>query len=753
MNLGFKALMTLKVSSLVGILFFLTPISRYDCRADVMIDDFNASRSYGTCCNEFGTYLSFETNLTQNGNSGTVVISGSATDNGGFYRDLGGAVLWNITSQTNLTVKAKRLNGNNSSNCWVILRDIQNRSAGYAFPISAFPTNSFGTQSIPLSSPTWVDPQGFNYSFITALDVNGGITDDDLPFRIELDEIKLAGPQQSNLPVLSASLFTNNLLVSWLTPSGTNWEFQTAPKVDGSWTKQTNISTVGNLSSYSQSTTGAHRFFRLKNPTGSGFAPFNLASPETAQTPLDGFLSSEQGSITAAASPPPTNNVYTNTFLDVSSRIRSWQRGQFGYYGGVPPNGIGDDLEVYGHEQRNDHSGGTISVTNINYKSHSPILSFPLWARTTDCISQTVRHTTFTPGDPYWPGGYYVSTSTGCNPSSNFSNSVGVASTEWLQVDSFWWNYILWIGNDTGTNWAHRSDSTALHLHTSLSQKYILLSGSASNVVSLEGGFDYHFSDSFINPTNITLLSSKLNADGKIFKKVVGNSTYDATPSVSGTTKYGFNVEIENHSKVFLSRSYHPLFDVPPFTVSVPKLSEIQAHFDEASTFLARDDDEKIPDSAVTYATNSSSVYRTDDVPVYLEFVLTNGPSITNVLTRRLSPVFSAEFRGRKFYRIQTNTDADSLLSSDGANIKLVRSMVYSGKSIDGLATRPSSPAKMLLVHTMPGVVGGHEWAHTRGIPHREIPENFGPLTGAMMNATNQSNGYKINRYERGFLN
>jgi hypothetical protein len=83
----------------------LTLLISMPASAGILIDDFNAARSYPPCCGEYGAYYSFESNVVQNG-SGTLVIGGSASDNGGFYRDQQGPVLWNFTAQSNLVLVA-----------------------------------------------------------------------------------------------------------------------------------------------------------------------------------------------------------------------------------------------------------------------------------------------------------------------------------------------------------------------------------------------------------------------------------------------------------------------------------------------------------------------------------------------------------------------------------------------------------------------------------------------------------------------
>ena len=318
-------------------------------RADVLIDNFNAQRAYPPCCdsfatNQFGTYLSFESNVTQNGSSGTLRIDGTGSDNGGFYRDSGGTVLWNFTAQTNLLLTAKRLPGNTASNCWIVFRDINSRSVAYSFRLASFPTNAFGTLTNSLSTPAWGDGNGCDLAYIVAVDVHGGMTDEDLSFQLEIDEIKAAGPAVTNGPAIMWSFETNTLILSWNSPTGTAFHLQSSVSLPATWGTETNIQTNGLFSTSVQAITGTNKFFRLVSVSGS-----SLTSPLKS-----GFLppgnnlqlfgtSDGSGKVLSECHPKditlPTNSFFSSNFLDVASNFvrLDWF---YWSYGSGPPGQI-----------------------------------------------------------------------------------------------------------------------------------------------------------------------------------------------------------------------------------------------------------------------------------------------------------------------------------------------------------------------------------------------------------------------------
>jgi hypothetical protein len=165
--------------------------------AGILIDDFNAARSYPPCCGEYGAYYSFTSNILQNG-SGTLVVGGTASDNGGFYRDQQGSVLWNFTAQSNLVLAAKVIAGNTATNFYVVFRDAAGKRLLYAYAFADLNSTNFTTITKPLFAPDWVEMQEgeppFDYTRIISMDLYGEFTEDDNPLRLELDSIQTQGP-------------------------------------------------------------------------------------------------------------------------------------------------------------------------------------------------------------------------------------------------------------------------------------------------------------------------------------------------------------------------------------------------------------------------------------------------------------------------------------------------------------------------------------------------------------------------------
>jgi hypothetical protein len=192
----------------------LTLLIAMPAAAGILIDDFNAARSYPPCCGEYGAYYSFMSNILQNG-SGTLIIGGTASDNGGFYRDQRGPVLWNLTAQSNLVVWAKTIDGNQATNFYIVFRDANLNRIRFAFAFSNLSSSNFTMVSKPLLSPDWADVEGnlpFDYTKITSMDLYGEFTEDDNPLRLELDSIQTQGPTVTGMLRMD-SWTTNGALV------------------------------------------------------------------------------------------------------------------------------------------------------------------------------------------------------------------------------------------------------------------------------------------------------------------------------------------------------------------------------------------------------------------------------------------------------------------------------------------------------------------------------------------------------------
>src|ERR1041385_2376727 len=122
-------------------------------RADVLIDDFNSTRTYGACCGEFGAYDSFLTNVTQNG-SGSVVVAGTALNEGGFYHGSPASALWDLSSQTGLVVTVRAGVGNHTGHFWIFFQDTSTRRLAFYLPLN---TTNFTTLTKSLAQPDFAD--------------------------------------------------------------------------------------------------------------------------------------------------------------------------------------------------------------------------------------------------------------------------------------------------------------------------------------------------------------------------------------------------------------------------------------------------------------------------------------------------------------------------------------------------------------------------------------------------------------------
>ena len=776
-TVGLLALLSFELSALAG----------------VLVEDFNSNRDYPPCCGAYGTYYSFESNVFQFATNGSVIIGGSATDNGGIYHDEGGLVLWNFTGQTNLLVRAKVRTGNQTTNFAVLFRDANLKSILFSVPFSTLNTTNYTTISKELTGPDWTDATTsvpFDFSQIVSWDIYGEFTDDEQPFRLEVDSLSLTGPTVTGTLQMRYEVVNRTLVLAWPTNLNGGFLLQASPSLPGIWSNQWSITIVGQEYCHAEPITNGNRFYRLlaTEETPGQFDSMSeqeyLASVAPPLPDDDNQMQGSRGSGSSGGggsiSPPESAASFsrpsTTSYIDVSSYTSDTSNYRFFFWPGM----VIDFDESY-HIEYNSHSGGSDAFTFLQYTNHVSTNGTPGGQVRVDAGHDTYTYaTTWATGTTNWPGG--VRTPAGY---TQLTGSAGAAQN--VSVPEFTYTRILGLTNihvpEYSYNWmvaftgaVTRVDNTTIDLHTGVHPsnywfKFVLLDVAASKVddlsVSIYDSIWPDQMDGTVAPllntpalswSNISVLGEQLNADGCIFKKLAPSSTYNATPQVTGADNYFYWVQVPDHQLVNLSRSYHPLFDVPPFSpqpyVPPPALTNLQEHYNNVSVMLGTDDDTKIPDSDPSAAQSSdpNSVYRSDDAPTYLEFLLFNGPSITNVLTRRLSPVFPAQYKARKFYRITFEADAITLLQWTGANVKQVKSIVYGGSAKDGLANQPSSPASILLLHTPSGVAGPHEWCHTIGIDHRGLTSNPGPLAQALMNPTNYANGGKVNRYERGVI-
>jgi hypothetical protein len=759
-----------------GIIAVLAVLISLTIKANLVVEDFNASRTYSAdCCPEYGSYLSFETNMVQNG-SGTLVVQ--ATDNGGFYHEKTGYILWNITGQTNLVLTARRLPTNQASNCVVVLRDFSDRYIAYNFPMLSFATNSFTSVAKNILTPDWQGAASFDFSAIISLDVHGGFTDDDLPFAMEFDNLAALGTGSIDLQI-KYTFVTNAFTLKWSAPISTLLQSCTNLS-QHSWLSETNVSTSGFSSSFLVSLTNASKFYRLLPVTNSGNQIIassgglggNTGGNAGGLFPKGGKpIAHPNGGLSPNPTNPPPGITYYTNFIDIASYTGNSTNSRAAYFPGWRTDSQSEYTLNY-----DSHNGGADSFywriyTNLTYDPNQQ--NGYRWTRIDNSQNLFSWTTSWDPSSTNWPDG--LRTESGSNEQRwATAPYTTVADIPWAKINMTAISDPVQTGNlcygwsCAYTGIVSRVDDTHLHLHTGLNAlnnnyKYVLITSAASRVDSLSLGFTDTFTPDSgsvapyatytgLSWSNITVLGKPLNADSCVLIKTTPAATNDATPTITGASNYTFAVEIIQQSVESLTRLYHPLFDVPPFTVPVPKLLDLQNHFNNGTDFLAEDNDTKINDSdpVAAVSTNTSSVYLSDDVPTYVEFEVTDGPTVTNVLTRRTGPVFPSAYKSAEFYRVRSNPSADALLAISDATIKIVKTLQYSGGAADGLA--PIGTSSILLIHTLPGIAGPHEWGHTRGLEHRGTSSNPGPITNALMNPSNYTNDYKVNRYERSLL-
>jgi hypothetical protein len=125
--------------------------------------------------------------------------------------------------------------------------------------------------------------------------------------------------------------------------------------------------------------------------------------------------------------------------------------------------------------------------------------------------------------------------------------------------------------------------------------------------------------------SSISTLGKPLDANDSVFYLADEDNRVLATPSISGVANYTYQQSIVGHPVVSMTRRCHPLIE------SAHSLQGFQALAQGASSILSSDDDEKIRDG-------QPGSNDTGDVPVYLEFAITEGPA------------FPPEFQGDRFF-------------------------------------------------------------------------------------------------------
>jgi hypothetical protein len=803
-----------------GILFVLC----HPLWADVLIEDFATGHGYPACCGEYGSYDSFVGNIAQNSTNSPLLITGTATDNGGFYHEGFGHVLWDFSGQTNLTILARAVPGNEALGLQVVLRDWADRMLLYNLSLSTLTTNETVPLTASLTSPDWIWGDGFDLSAITSIDVMGDYSDDERPLRIEIHGIAAIGPSTVR-PRLRVEVSDDDLLLYWPTNQTDGFLLQSSTTIPGGWSDVDGSPTVvGEEYCFFFPLEDSNRFFRLSDtsiPAEEGLTSEGTAAVQTPPpTPGDSLLpipgptpSVPPPVLPGRPLPPPPPmpgassmssrvTVGMENNQDSAGALPSLQ-GMPGPYesfidiGSYSGTSFHNNFTLAGHQviwdwemayslNFNDHStNSTASFQEKNWNSHAAGASPPYpWSRTysnywaASYLSSWNRLTT------NWPGGSRWTTYITNNSSTNVVGPQAVLRpvVPIAQIQGWTVNYSGGNTNSQGEpDWGltyscARSDAATLHLHVGTPHtnapgvwyKWVLLSAGATNAVPAfsrdpasvndTGSLAPTALDSVVSFSNMTLLNEALDANSKVFKQMIARTNVDVNPVVSGASNYFFDVKVVAHKIVPLTRAYHPAYEQPVNLASVPSLTNLQGLFNEGSKILAHDDDEKIPDEDPRVAPSDDpySLYRRDDVPVYVEFRLSDGPTNLCCYNRRLLPVFPIGLYRLTYFNVLSMDDLDRIHATCSANVKQIRSINIQdyGEDIGGAAAQQSK--SIILAECASSVTTIHEWGHLCGLAHRASSANPGPLEdGVMSTPTVFTNILRneVNRFERNAMN
>jgi hypothetical protein len=695
----------------VGFTLFFAFVSIVS-NADSLIDDFNSARTYGVCCGEFGAYGGFVSNVTQTG-SGTVVVAGTAVNEGGFYHAGLGTILWDFSTQTGLVVRVRAGAANQTSLFWIFFQDLYSRRLAFSFPLN---NTNFTTLSKNLTEPDFAD-EGFSLWSVVSVDVCGDYNQTNTTvLQLELDEINVLGPPVE--PRIRISSAGTNVVLTWRTNSEA--VLQSTVAVPGGWSNDVVAAVVGTNYQVTKPVSGT-RFFRLliSSNAGQGLWRYSSVDDQKQRRWPNGKGANQETNPAVAAIVLPPSTIYTNTFLDVSSFTESWRY----YYNGGPNDFL---YETTGSTTWNAHTGGTWTRHVLYEEPPGTVV---------DDYDETVQLTS-------------------TNPAPQLQ--LVYAKFNFSEEDA--------IGD------YRRNDQTMLHLHTARcigvrQFQFVLLSATANKA---GGAFDDQFPwrpliviSNAISFDKISLLGQPLNADNHTLLQCGCNQTLDATPAIN-ESNYVFSVALSAPKSVPLTWVYNQRFHAP--TNRVPTLSDWQAKFDSGSMVLATDDDDKIRDGdpSVASSTNATSLYRKDDVPVYVEFPLSYGPSNFCVFTRTQMPVLPTDpFGPVRYFNVTTLMDMDELADWTVANLKIIKSInVTSFGAAFGYARLSLQPASIVLTESASDITCVHEWGHSCGLRHRGdvdangVPLNPGPILDAVMGfGTTVFPRTEVNRFERDAMN
>jgi hypothetical protein len=267
--------------------------------------------------------------------------------------------------------------------------------------------------------------------------------------------------------------------------------------------------------------------------------------------------------------------------------------------------------------------------------------------------------------------------------------------------------------------------------------------------------------------------------------KVLSETVPNSTKPKYRTFLCGLGVE--RPKQITLARSFHPKFNqVGPR----PTRQRLQSQFHGGAVAAAEDGDPYpdgyIPDDDPRVNPEYSNpeflidLYLNDDVPVYLEFHIKDGPTYEDLFYGGPpGPYFPPDWvtdgdgtynlQGDQFFEIRTEIDLDRLQEGwplvQWKTVKLIQTPKY-GKPI-ALTLRPSTPENTVATPVFENQTTVHEWGHACGIAHRgklyEDPEgsgnwvilNPGDPQGALMleyENLDFNPGSEVNRNERNLM-
>jgi hypothetical protein len=225
-----------------------------------------------------------------------------------------------------------------------------------------------------------------------------------------------------------------------------------------------------------------------------------------------------------------------------------------------------------------------------------------------------------------------------------------------------------------------------------------------------------------------------VDADGNVLLHIPKTTwDYQLRPVIA-CDWYQYDVVVRGHQIVRLTWSRH---------LNVTPAKNLQEVFDEAAQLLARDHDERIPDTDPRVTPGASefnqTLYQSDDVPTYMEFIVIKGGW----------GIFPSNFNTPEYKDITDLRRLELLRIERFSNVKIVSSIQIGGMSWCGAAL-PDLPALVLANIQLDGLTVAHEFGHTAGLVHRGYTGNPGDKadTTAIMHEEH-SGGTEANRHER----